>query len=105
MAKVITARGIGGPDYIFIPRNRIHTIRSDKDVHFTGSLAKNASESENITGLQCDKIVITSVAIKSKQSLRYRLHFFSRDGFTNSDLDSDAFLGSVDLDLPTYGLT
>ena len=104
MSKALIARDTGCPDYIFIPRNRIRTIRSDKDSHFTESLAKNASESENLTGLVCNKIVIAGISVLAKQPLHYRLSFFSRDTLTDSDLDQDTFLGGVEIDLSKYSM-
>ena len=100
---MITAEGVGGPDYIFLSRPRIQKVRSDKRLHFTGALAKNASEEENLTGLIHNKIIITGVTITSRQSLRYQLLFFSKDGFTDSDLDKDTFIGSVEIDMSNYG--
>ena len=103
MSKAITARSTGSPDYIFIPRCRLHMVTSDKDSHFTESLAKNASESENLTGLVSNKILVRNVAISSTQALHFRLEFYARDVFTDLDLDVDSFVGAVDLDVDTYG--
>ena len=103
MGKVLTARGTGSPDHILIASPRLTTVRSDKDIHFTGSLAKNASEEENLTGLLSNKIKITGITIHSDQELHFQLQFFSRDTFTDSDLDEDTFVGAVDLDVPKYG--
>jgi len=103
MGKSIISRGTGSPDFVMFPVRRIDAIRSDKDVHFTEALVKNASEQENLTGLESDRITITGITLKSKQALRYRLLFFSRDTFTDSDLDDDVFIGAVELDLSTYG--
>jgi len=103
MGKILTARGAGGPDYILIPTPKIQTVRSDKDVHFTGALAKNESEQENLTGLISNKITIQGVSISAAQSLHFRLEFYSKDSFTDSDLDVDTFMGAVELDLTKYG--
>jgi len=103
MGKVITARKAGEPDFIVMPDPRLVTIRSDKDFHFTGALAKNESEQENLTGLVSNKLIIHSVSIGSVQALHFRLEFYSKDNFTNPDLDEDTFIGSVDLDLSKYG--
>ena len=103
MAKVITARNVGNPDFILPLMKGLSVIRSDKDLHFTGALAKNASEQENLEGLKSDRITITQVNIRSEQNLHYQLLFFSKDGFTDSDLDVDSFIGAVDLNLPVYG--
>ena len=103
MGKAIIARRAGSPDYILIVSPKLATIRSDKDIHFTGSLAKNASEEENLTGLISNKIKITGVAVHSKQSLHFQLQFFSKSNFTSSDLDEDFFVGAVELEIPKYG--
>jgi len=103
MGKAIIARRAGSPDYILIVSPKLATIRSDKDTHFTGSLAKNAGEEENLTGLLSNKIMITGITIHSDQGLHFQLQFFSRNTFTDSDLDEDTFVGAVDLDVPKYG--
>ena len=103
MGKSITSGGAGSPDYLYFPIRRISAIRSDKGRHFTESLTKNASERENLTGLKSNRITITKVTIQAKQPLRYRLLFFSKDTFTDLDLNDDTFLGAVELDLSTYG--
>jgi len=103
MGKIISAKRAGSPDYILIPTPRIQTIRSDKDIHFTGSLAKNAGEEENLTGLISNKIKITGIVIHSDQNLHFQLQFYSKDTFTDSDLDEDTFVGAVDLDVHKYG--
>ena len=104
MGKRITARRAGSPDHILIVSPRLATIRSDKDTHFTGSLAKNVGEEENLTGLIANRIKITEVTIHSDQPLHYQLQFFSKDTFVDSDLDYDTFVGAVELDLSTYGV-
>lgn len=102
MSRAITPRRSGGPDFLFLDRPRIFTIRSAKGTQFTTSLAKNASEQENLTGLVSSRILITGVTIHSVQALRYQVQFFSKDSFANSDLDKDTFVAVVDLDLSTY---
>jgi len=102
MGKRITSRGIAAPDFSILHRPQLELIRSDKDLHFTGSLAKNESGQENITGLLLNKIIIKKISIRSKQYLEYRLLFFSKDTFTKDDLNSDTFIGEVDLNLPTF---
>ena len=103
MGEIITARGIGGPDFADLSRFPSRNVVSDSKVHFTSALAKNESEQENLTGLVSNKALIRNVAINSAQALHFRLEFYSRDSFTNSDLDVDTFLGAVDLDLSEYG--
>ncbi|GAI60977.1 unnamed protein product [marine sediment metagenome] len=103
MGKVIIAKGVGRPDFLLFPVTRIQAVRSDKDVHFTRALAKGESEQENLTGLVSNKIIIQSVSISAAQPLHFRLEFYSRDSFTDSDLDVDTFIGAVELDLTKYG--
>lgn len=79
------------------------TIASDKDSHFAGAIAQYATEEENLTGLIGNKIKITGVSIQSDQALDYRLILFSKDSFADTDLDSDKFIGELELDLPSYG--
>ena len=75
-------------------------LRSDKDEHFTGALITNAIETESITGLSANKIVIRRVTIQSDQQLNYVLVFWAKDTFQTSDLDTDRYLGEITLDLP-----
>ena len=104
MGKSITPKEAGAPDFIELGYPGLSSLRSDKDTHFTESLAKNASEQESIAGLETNRINLTGVSIQAKQALHYRLLFFSSADFTDSDLDVDTFIGSVDLDLPQYGI-
>lgn len=76
---------------------------TDKDVEFTGAIAVNAKEDENLAGLAANKIVITDVLIEGLENLAFRLMFWSTDGFDNADEDLDTFLGFVDLDIPNNG--
>ena len=103
MAKSITARGIGAPDFVKEFRPVVYTVASDKDTHFTEALIKNAIERENITGLRSDRVRITKVAIQSDQQLWYEILLYATDDFEESDLDSDKFIGSIEFNLPVYG--
>ena len=76
---------------------------TDKDDEFTGAIAVNAKEDENLTGLEANKIVITDVLIEGLENLAFRLLFWSTDDFDNADEDLDTFLGFVDLDIPSNG--
>lgn len=100
--RFVTGRGTGAPDHIIDAQTRVWRIRSEKGLHFTGALAQGESESENIPGLEGSRITITGVRIIAKQALHYRLSFFSKDSFGDSDLNSDSFIGSVDVDLSRY---
>ncbi|MCI0341692.1 MAG: hypothetical protein L0216_11190 [Planctomycetales bacterium] len=70
-------------------------IRSDKDVNFTGSLSQGASATANLTGLPANSGRIESVSILSDQNLAWEIALFTKDTFTNADLDLDTYLASV----------
>lgn len=80
-----------------------YTLRSDKDDHFTGAIAQNAVEEENLTGLIANKVKVTGIIILADQQLDYRVALFSTDGFANTDLDLDTLINEVELDLLSYG--
>lgn len=80
-----------------------HTIRSDKDDHFTGSIAQNAVEQESLTGLISNKVKITGIVILADQQLNFRVVFYSTDAFADTDLDVDSLFNEVEFDLPGYG--
>ena len=103
MGKVLTARGIGAPDFVKELRTVIYTISSDKDLHFTGELVKNAVERENLTGLRTNRIRISKISIQADQQLLFELLLYGTDLFEETDLDTDRFIASVELNLPTYG--
>ena len=103
MGKVLVARGIGAPDFVKELRAVIYPVVSDKDVHFTGALIKNAVERENITGLRSDRVRISKISIQADQRLLYEVLLYGTDDFEESDLDDDRFIASVELNLPTYG--
>lgn len=77
-------------------------VRSDKDTDFTGAIAQNAQESENLVppaalgaGGPC-RSRLHSISIISKENLDWELWFFSTDDFaTNNaaDIDQVGFLG------------
>ncbi len=77
---------------------------TDKDVEFTGAIAQNAKEDENLAiGQAVDNIVITDIMIEAVENLAFYLLFWSTDGFDDTDLDIDSFLGFVDLDIVNNG--
>lgn len=103
MGKVITAKGIGAPDFVKELRAVIYTVTSDKDQHFNEQLAKNEVERENISGLREDRVRITKVSIQADQQLLFEVLLYGSDDFEESNLDNDYFIASVELNLPTYG--
>ncbi len=76
-------------------------IASDKDTHFTGSIAQNAVEEENIAfptdwGLiQCNKCQILNVSIEADQPLDLEVLFFANDVHSDTDLDLDRAITSL----------
>ena len=103
MGKVITSRGVGSPDFKIMGKYPSRNVVSEAGVHFTEELTKNSSEQENLNGLVSNKILIRNIAINSVQPLHFRLEFYSKDTFTDPDLNVDTFIGAVDLDLSGYG--
>ena len=103
MGKALTARGIGAPDFVKELRTVIYTISSDKDMHFTGELIKNAVERESIIGLRSNRIRISKISIQADQRLLFEVLLYGSDDFEESDLDNDYFIGAVELNLPIYG--
>lgn len=73
----------------------VQLVRTDKDTHFTGALAQNASEDENIAGLNANAGRIRSVIVLSDENLDWEIQFYSKDTFRNADADLDALLERV----------
>lgn len=84
-------------------RETFYTIRSDKDSHFTGALGQYAKEDENLLGMITNKCRITGVTLESDQQLKYKVLFWTKDTFDDTDLDLDVLIGDVDIDLTVYG--
>lgn len=105
MAQEIVGIRPGSPDHAFPGRFKISNIRSDRAEHFTQELAQGESEQENIGGLLANRIIIQNITVNAKQNLKFRLSFFSRNTFTDSDLDDDTFIDSVIIDLSKYAST
>ena len=78
---------------------KIEIYSTIKTTHFTGTIAMNAQETENLTGLVSNKYLIRGVNFQSIQPLKYRLIFFGRDTFNNTDLDVDTYIDDVELDM------
>ena len=84
-------------------RSVFYTVKSDKDVNFTGAIIQNAKEDENLTGLLSNKIRVVGVSLQSDQSLHYKVLLWAKDSFDDTDLDLDAFCGEIDCDFTSYG--
>lgn len=73
-------------------------ISTDKDVHFTQELLQNQCENETLN-LPTNKCVIDGVSIQSKQPLKYRLIIFGNNYFSNSNMNTEKYIGDIELDL------
>jgi hypothetical protein len=76
-----------------------YSVRTDKDTHFTGAIAQNAKEDENVVlpgaldGIRGNaRGYIKGIMIQSDENLAWELAFWSTDGFENTDLDLDTFI-------------
>ena len=75
------------------------TVRTDKDTHFTGAIAQNAKEDENIAlpgalaGVNGNaRNMVRSIVLQSDENLAWELAFWSKDSFEDtSDMDLAAF--------------
>lgn len=85
------------------PKPVFYTIKSDKDDNFTAALTTGNKEDENLSGLLGSKIRILDIAIQADQKLNLWLMFWRKNTFGNTNLDVDAFIGAVQLDLATFG--
>ena len=77
---------------------KISIIRTDKDINFTSSIVQYNHDTENLTGLTDNKVYIRGINAQSDQNLKYRLIFWTKDTFDDTDLDSDAYIDDVLLD-------
>lgn len=78
---------------------RVRLVKTDSTQHFTGAITMNNQETENITGLKSNKIYIRGVNIQSVQPLEYRLIFWSKGTFDDTDIDADTYFDDVELDM------
>jgi hypothetical protein len=76
-----------------------YAVRTDKDTHFTGAIAQNAKEDENISlpvaleGMNGNaRGLIRTIMLQSDQNLAWELAFWSGDGFDSTDVDLDTFI-------------
>ena len=92
------------PGIVNIDRaERIMTISTDKDEHFTGEIKLNEIEYEDIPGLVTNKITIRGVNIQAKQARLYTLWLWKSSTHADSDLDKDSFRDFINLDVATSG--
>jgi len=92
------------PGIINIDRaERIMTISTDKDEHFTEAIELNEIEYEDIPGLVTNKITIRGVNIQAKQAMLYTLWFWKSATHASSDLNEDSYRDFVNLDVATSG--
>ena len=78
---------------------KIEIYSTVSTTHFTESIAMNAQETENLTGLTANMYMVRGVNIQSVQPLKYRLILWGTDGFNNTDLDTDSYIDDVILDM------
>lgn len=71
-------------------------LDSDKDTHFSGALAQNAIEFENITfpsyWIGIKECIIEGISIQSDQNLEWDVMLFSKSSAEDTDLDLDTFI-------------
>lgn len=95
---------MAGETTVSIGREERNQIRTDKDTNFSGAIAQNAIEEENIAGLVCNEITITGVSIIADENKSFRLWIFQTDDFQEADLDDDNFVEFLDFDLAADGV-
>lgn len=78
---------------------KISTLKTLKETHFTGAITQFNHETENIAGLTDNKIYIRGINVQSIQNLEYRLIFWTKDIFDDTDLNVDTFIGDVMIDM------
>lgn len=76
-------------------KNRSEYIRTDKDTQFIGAAALNNQLTENLVGLSRNFGVVESVTLLTQQNFDWEVCFWTRDTFSNADMDLDTFLDSV----------
>jgi hypothetical protein len=76
-------------------------LKSDKNDHFTGSMATSEYEDENLSIPNAlSKIWLDYVSIRAYEALNLEIEFYSSASFSNySDLDRDYFLFSKSLSM------
>lgn len=80
----------------------IEIIETNKDSHFTELITQNNCEKETLSLAQ-SKYVIDGMSIQSKQKIDYRLLIWGSSNFDNSNLNTEKYIGSVDLKLCEEG--
>ena len=82
-----------------VDTNPLVYIRSDKDVHFTGSIAQDAKGDESISFPneigRTNEVVIEGIAIQADQQLEWDIFLWTGAEYDNTDLDLDKFLGYI----------
>jgi hypothetical protein len=93
----------GSPNVVTVRAN-LEIIESDKDLHFTATIAQNDKDDEDLTGLKGNKYIIDSIALQADQNLKFEIWFWHKDTKDDTDLDIDSFCGFVEIDLSTDGV-
>jgi len=84
---------------------KIEIVSTISTTNFTEAIAMYAQETENITGLSSNRYMVRAVNIQSIQPLKYRLIFWGKDTFDDTDLEVDSYIDDVELDMtssPTF---
>jgi len=71
------------------------TIRSDKDLDYTGPIAQNAKADRSLTGLASNKIEIIQIKVQSDQNLDWQIVWWKSDAanYDGTDMDLNAWCG------------
>ena len=72
-------------------REPVSFIRTAKGTHFTTEITQNNMETENITGLETNRLIIEAVTIQSDQNLQWELFLWGKDTLDETDHDADYF--------------
>ena len=104
MSKVITARGIGAPDFVNALRAVVYSLASTSGSHFTDALPKSSLERENLTGLRDSRVRITKISIQSVQQLLWEVLLYGTDNFEEAVMSDDKFIASVEMNMPLYAI-
>lgn len=81
---------------------QIEIFSTSSTSHFTGLIAYQGHESENIKRLSTNRYLVRGVNIQSTQPLKFLLEFYGSDTFDSSNIDTDTFIDHIELDMTSY---
>ena len=94
----------GGLGIVDIKKSEeLEILSSNKNSHFTGAIALNAIEYEDIDGLVASKINIRGIYLQVKEAMLYTLWLWKDSGHANTDLNLDSNKDMINLDVGTSG--